>query len=243
MQLLDGYCLDLTSHSAAIVDLELATTVYRLTCRTDFETPGFALINLGPNCDSITLRSWMVQLKDRLDELHQRQAGDHIVAVWLGRFNQQITTKFHLDGGPDASLLMLGYEPTTVTSQIRLADVSQCAASFQLTPEEFMDRHNPMFPAGEELLRPFITDISRANSDHFHILLVNNSRQSLTDHAPGWQGVLHQAIMMQPQPGARRVVNSMMLAVGDPATDALTDVNRQDYLTTDQLNQRMQPQP
>jgi len=243
MQLLDGYCLDLTSHSSAVMDFELAATVYRLTCRTDFQTPGFALIDLGSNCDSTTLRSLMLQLKDRLDELHQQQTGDHVIAVWLGRFNQQITTKFHLDGGPDASLLMLGYEPTTVTSQIRLADVSRCAAGHQLTTQGFLDQHNPMFPSGEELLRPYITEITRANSSHFQILLVNNSCQSLADHAPGWQGVLHQAIMVQPQPGARRVVNSMLLTVGDPAQDALTDVNRQDYLTTDQLNQRMQPQP
>lgn len=243
MQLLDGYCLDMTSHSGSVVEPELAAAVYRLTCRTDFETPGFALIDLGAECNSTTLRSWMLQLKDRLNDLHQQHTGNHIIAVWLGRFNQQITTKFHLDGGPEASLLMLGYEPTTVASQIRLADVSKCAADHGLAPQEFLDRHNPMFPAGEELLRPFITDITRANSRHFHILLVNNSCQSGSDQAPGWQGVLHQAIMLEPQPEARRVVNSMLLTAGDPAADALTDVVRQDYLTTDQLNQRMQPQP
>ncbi|MES2790072.1 MAG: hypothetical protein V4719_10650 [Planctomycetota bacterium] len=242
MQLLDGYCLDLTSYSGPIVEPELAAIVYRLTCRTHFESPGFALLDLGLDCDSQTLRRWMVQLKDRLSELHQSQFNDSIVAVWLGRFSQQITTKFHLDGGPQASLLMLGYEPTTVLSQIRLADVSRCAADRQLTPQEFLDLHNPMFSAGEQLLQPYVTEITRANSSHFHILLVNNSSQSLTDHAPGWQGVLHQAIMMQPQSDARRVVNSMLLTVGDPASDALTSAIRQDYLTTDQLNQRMQPQ-
>lgn len=100
MQLLDGYCLDLTTHSGSLVEPELAAAVYRLTCRTALAAPGFALLDLGPRCDSMTLRSWMVQLKDQLDEVHQTQFDDRIIAVWLGRFNQQITTKFHLDGGP-----------------------------------------------------------------------------------------------------------------------------------------------
>ncbi len=239
MQLLDGYSLDLTARPTVELGAEIAETVYGLACRQDFLSPGFALLDLGSQCDSITLRARMVELKDRLSEQHQRQMGPHIIAVWLGRFNQQITTKFHLDGGPDASLLMLGCEPSAVESRVRLADYSRTAARYELTPREFLDRHNPMFPGGETLLQPDITEISRASSRHFQILLVNNSSQSLMEGAPGWQGVLHQAIMVVPQPGERRVVNSMLLTVGDPVVDALTETARRDYLTTDQLNQRM----
>jgi hypothetical protein len=239
MQLLDGYCLDLTARPALELGTDVAQIVYDLVCRKDFGSPGFALLDLGADCDSMTLRACMLELKDSLSDLHQRQLGEHIVAVWLGRFNQQVTTKFHLDGGPEASMLMLGYEPSAVESQVRLADYSRTAARYRLTPREFLDAHNPMFPAGEELLRPDITDVTRANSNHFQILLVNNSCQSLSEGAPGWQGVLHQAIMIVPRPGERRIVNSMLLTVGDPAADALTEAARRDYLTTDQVNQRM----
>ncbi len=239
MHLLDDYCIDLTARPTVELGAEIAATVYGLVCRQDFSTPGFALLDLGSQCDSIMLRTRMLELKDRLSERHQIQAGQSIIAVWLGRFNQQVTTKFHLDGGPDASLLMLGYEPSVVESRVRLADYSRAAARRELTPREFLDSHNPMFPAGEDLLTSDITEITRANSNHFQILLVNNSCQSLADGAPGWQGVLHQAIMVVPRPGEARVVNSMLLTIGDSAADALTETARRDYLTTDQLNQRM----
>ena len=239
MQLLDGYSLDLTAQPTRAISADIAATVYQLVCRTDFNAPGFALLDLGPQCDSITLRTRMVELKDFLSEQHQRQLGQPIVAVWMGRFNQQITTKLHLDGGPDASLLMLGYEPSVVESRVRLGDYSQCASRHGLTPREFLDQHNPMFPAGEALLQPDITDIARANCAHFQILLVNNSCRSQTDGSLGWQGVLHQAIMLVPRPGERRVVNSMLLTTGDLAADAMTAAARHDYLTTDQINQKM----
>lgn len=239
MQLTDGYCLDLSEQSVQDLSAEVAETVYQLVCRTDFEFPGYALIDFGTACDSPTLRLRMIQLKDGLSRIHRNRGGDDIIAVWLGRFNQQITTKFHLDGGPQASLLMLGYEPTAVVSQVRLADYSKCAAGHELSPLDYLNQHNPMLPAGERFLQPYIAEITRANSQHFHLLLINNSCQSQTDIPPGWQGVLHQAIMLMPNPGERRVVNSMLLTVGNSTLDALTPSARHDYLTTDQLNQRM----
>jgi hypothetical protein len=237
MDLLDGYCL--VAHGRDVLTTESAETIYRLVCRTDFNAPGFALFDLGPQTDSQSLRAMMLTLKDQLSTIHQTRHNSPIIAVWLGRFNQQITTKFHLDGGPDASLLMLGYEPTRVTSQVRLADYSRCAARHQLTPTAFLDQHNPMFPAGERLLADDITDVARANPTHFQILLVNNSCQHLLGSSPGWQGVLHQAIMLTPQPGEPRVVNSMLLTPGDAAADALTDTVRTEYQTTSQFHQRM----
>lgn len=238
MQLCDSYCLGLVSTLAQGVTDDLAETVYDFVCRTDFTAPGFALIDLGPACDSRTFRTWMLVLKDELSRIHRERADDDVTAVWLGRFDQQVTTKFHLDGGPTASLLMLGYEPTNVQSRVVLADYSHCAATLGLTPQEFLSQHNPMFSSGERLLDGFITDVS-CESDHYHILLINNSSQSQTDERPGWQGVMHQATILTPLPEERRIINSMLLSVGSLTPDALTPSVRHNFLTTELLNQRM----
>src|SRR5262245_4706761 len=91
-----------------------AQAIYRLVCRTDFSAPGFCLLNVGSEPGSIGLRRLMVDLKQELAALHEAQTGKSIVYVSAARFDQQTTTRPHLDGGPEESLLMLGYEPSGV---------------------------------------------------------------------------------------------------------------------------------
>ena len=72
-----------------------------------------------------------------------------------GRFDQQVTTRLHRDGGPDECFLMLGYEPSAIVAEIGIADYSKCAHDMGLSASEFLDHYNPMFAAGEDLLRPY----------------------------------------------------------------------------------------
>ena len=89
---------------------DIAEAVYRRVFRTDFTQPGFALINLGPDCGSETQRQLMIDLKNEFDRLEARHRGHELVYQSLTRFDQQVTTKPHRDGGPDESILMLGYD-------------------------------------------------------------------------------------------------------------------------------------
>src|ERR1043166_2092089 len=93
-------------------DPVVAEQVFGLVWRFDFDAPGFCLLDAAPGTDSRALRSAMLTLKGHLSDLCFRRTGRGLLFRSLARFDQQETTKFHLDGAPDQSMLMLGYEPS-----------------------------------------------------------------------------------------------------------------------------------
>src|SRR5688500_16088661 len=95
----------------------LGETISDLVWRFDFAAPGFCVVDVGPGVDSHTLRSWMVSLKQQLSEFGVRRGRGPFGYRSMARFDQQETTKFHLDGAPARSMLMLGYEPSRVRSR------------------------------------------------------------------------------------------------------------------------------
>lgn len=185
--------------------------IYDSVWRHDFRSPGFLAIDT-PDLDSRRLRAWMVALEHELGAVASARGGQPFRIASLGRFDQQVTTKFHLDGAPDESLLVLGYEPSEVASDVRLADYSRAAHDMGLTPEEFLDRHNPMYRDGETLLAPYTTLLQPPPPGWSRILLINNSKRPHDGASP--QGVLHQATIATPDPSRTRIINSMMLVTG-----------------------------
>lgn len=196
------YCLS--------IEKDVGNRVYSLACRTTFETPGFCLIDLGRESTSQRLRRTMLDLAASLKSIHEERFRRGLVVVSAGRFDQQTTTRLHRDGGPDESLLVLGYEPTPVRAELAMADYSRCAATLGMTPAEFLMNHNPMFEPGAQLLAEYTTQVSCFSHEHWQILVVNNSCTPLGDE-PRWQGVLHTATMQNPDRTQQRIVNSMML--------------------------------
>ncbi|WP_449070443.1 hypothetical protein [Prosthecobacter sp.] len=156
-----------------------------------------------------------------LSRLHHAWCGEPLKYLSLGRFDQQNSTKLHLDGAPERSFLMLGYEPTTVRSVFQIADFFRCAHDLELPPAEFLRLHNPMFSGGAELLRGHITTLTDWQEDRPRIVVINNSMAE--PGTPGATcGVLHGASIPVPNPQASRVINSTMIApacfvAGDPA--------------------------
>ena len=59
----------------------------------------------------------MVELKGLLSDLAVQRGRRPFAYLSMARFDQQETTKFHLDGAPAESLLMLGYEPSKIRSR------------------------------------------------------------------------------------------------------------------------------
>ncbi len=188
---------------------DIAEAVYRRVFRTDFTQPGFALINLGPDCGSETQRQLMIDLKNEFDRLERSYRGRELVYQSLTRFDQQVTTKPHRDGGPDESILMLGYEPSLIESRLEMSDYSKCAHDLGMTPAEFLDQFNPMFSDGQDRLAAYQTPIDDFDNTSYQIMLINNSMNQLGD---GLVGVLHTAKIISPNPDLMRVVNSTMIA-------------------------------
>src|ERR1700730_9523424 len=130
----------------------------------------------------------------------------------MARFDQQETTKFHLDGAPEQSLLMLGYEPSQVHSRLFLADYTRAAFDLGFTPRQFLQDFNPMFSKGEELLGRYTTELPQPEEGHSRILLVNNSALPFTEARTNPLGVMHKA-SVTPDEAEQRIVNSTMLVM------------------------------
>ncbi len=155
----------------------------------------------------------------------------------LGRFDQQETTKFHLDGAPDQSLLVLGYEPSKVRSRLSLADYSRCAHDLGIEPKRFLDEFNPMYRKGEELLAPYVTELPQPKEGHARILLINNSSLPYNEARTNPLGVLHKAEIIDPDESERRIVNSIMLTTGGP--EEVGEETLRSFVATDQISQKL----
>src|SRR5262245_51849798 len=176
----------------------LAGTVFRLVFRRDFTAPGVALLELGPAVESFALRRFMVDLKGELDRLYRKSTGRRLVYLSLARFDQQVTTKFHLDGAPEEAYLMLGYEPSEVRSELSVADYSRTAFEMRTEPKHFLADFNPMFANHEGLLAADVTPLTGFHPAHASVVVLNNSS---LPYDPQWGnslGVMHQATILTP---------------------------------------------
>lgn len=199
-----------------------ALWMFERVFRTDFERPGVALLACG-DVDTIELRSLMLELKTRLAHCYRESMGRRLVALSVGRFNQQATTKFHLDGAPDEAFLMLGYEPTPVQSRLAISDYSRAAFDLGTTPREFLESFNPMYADHAARLTPYVTPLEGYNLNGAFIALFNNSSQPFVAGSRNMLGVMHQVTVPQKVPGASRTVNTMMLAGAGEGADEPVD--------------------
>jgi hypothetical protein len=189
-----------------------ADDALRRVARTSFAQPGFALIAAEQSYSPTEFRRVLAEVIAAVGAAYNAQFARRLVLCSMGRFDQQVSTEAHLDGAPQESILMLGYEPTEVESEIELYDYSEAAADFGLEPGTFLDRFNPTFGAGRAALAPYRTAIRAFDHRRFNILLINNSSAELAGGAAaGMLGVLHRSIIFRRRPEATRYVNTIML--------------------------------
>jgi hypothetical protein len=227
------YCVAVADLQHLVAQVE---TVFDLVWRVDFTAPGFAVLDLGPEIDSHTLRSSMLELKQLLSEIAVRRGREPFAYRSMGRFDQQETTKFHLDGAPDQSMLILGYEPSKVASRLFLADYTRAAFDLGIKPTQFLADFNPMYNKGEEILARYVTELPRPVESHTRILLINNSSLPFTEDRKNSLGVMHKAIIVTPDDTERRLVNSIMLSVGE--IDAMRLDEQQEFVLTVEISKK-----
>lgn len=226
--------------NASTLDVpSLAQQVYRRVCRTTFDEPGFCLVNVGRSLDSVAFRQLMVDLKIQMAAIQLALTGEALVYLSALRFDQQETTKPHLDGGPEQCFLMLGYEPSQIRAELEITDYVRCAYDLGLTPVEFMARHNPMFQPGYELIRPYATRVPCFSSTDFQIVCINNSFATYQPEGGVWLGTLHTATILTPDETKRRVINSTMIARAPSGTqDAIDAPAVEQFIHTSEVRRR-----
>ncbi len=224
-----SFCLTIADEHDLLAQTERA---FDLVWRVAFDAPGFAVLDLG-EVDSRTLRRFMVALKKRLSEISVSRCGQTFSYRSMARFDQQVTTRFHLDGAPEQSLLILGYEPSEVVSRLFLADFSRAAFDTGLTPTQFLDQYHPMYRTGEEMLAPYVTEVPQPTPGHARIVLINNSSLPFDSRRAHSLGVLHKAEIVSPDEALSRVINSTMLALG--GDDQFSEAQPQEFVVTDSI--------
>jgi hypothetical protein len=219
------------NHGAPLVldsqnTIEIAHEVLSRVWRTTLKQPGFALVCLSQPVDSHSLRKCMLSL---LEAFPSRFAIER-----MGRFDQQVSSKFHRDGAPLASMLLLGYEPTLVRSRFWIADVSAAAVAEKLSLDDYVAAYNPMFRVGEEKLAAFITELKLPYGEPF-LLAINNSQLPFDSDGRNPLGVLHKAIIDGPDPTTHRVINSIGLTpIGSSVCKINAEIER--FLTRNDLD-------
>lgn len=178
----------------------------------------------------------MVDLKQRLSEIGVSRGRGPLGYKSMGRFNQQETTKFHLDGAPDQSFLMLGYEPSKIFSRLFLADYTHAAFDLRITPQQFLLDFNPMYKKGEEALGRYVTELPQPCEGCSRILVINNSCLPFTEARTNTLGVMHKAIIDSPDENESRIVNSTMVAIGD---DDIGHERQQEFVATKRISQKI----
>jgi hypothetical protein len=210
--------------------------LYALVWRTSLHQPGFALVRFAGPASSGDLRRTMLAIADAFGDVSADEGKPRFVPERLGRFDQQVSSRFHRDGAPPASLLLLGYEPTTVRSHVFIGDAHRAAVNVGLNIHEYLSRFNPMFQEGNALLRRHGTELDVPHAEA-HILVINNS---LLPFEPGGSdplGVLHKAVIQQADPSASRVINSMgLMLAGDPAAAPKEPAAVEHFLTRTDLD-------
>ena len=182
----------------------------------------------------------MVALKKEFERKRIVENERQLSYLSVGRFDQQTTTRPHRDNAPAESLLMLGYEPTTVEATLSLFDFSKCAFDNEMTPEKWLTDHNPMYVAGEQLLQSYRTQLDLFDASRFQILLINNSIKPYDPSTGNLLGVLHTAEIKNTRPDEKRVVNSTMVgdfSLGTP--NVVSEEQLQTFLTTSDVSERM----
>jgi hypothetical protein len=207
---------------------------YRNVFRTDFQQSGFVVLDFGVSMTSEALRKTMVDLKNALHQKVRSNLGMELHYLWMGRFDQQETTKFHRDHAGHQSFLMLGYEPTSIKSKLFLADYAQFSKSIHISEEEYFAQYNPMYIDGENFLMPYVTEVQGFDEKNFKIVLINNSCMSDKE---GTIGVLHKAEMIEHDPRKQRIINSTMLNLTSPTdTEAFTLQQQIDFISTPKIS-------
>lgn len=186
----------------------------------------------------------MVDIKREMGAIHESTTGNTLAYLSVARFDQQETTRPHLDGGPDECFLMLGYEPSVVDSDLEISDYAKCAFDLGLTPKEFLAKHNPMFKSGHEFLRPYSTRVPCFSPTEYQIICINNSSAPYSESQPAWQGTLHTATILTPDESERRVINSTMIASMPAGTaDTINPEKLNDFVSTSVVRRRGYDKP
>lgn len=191
----------------------LAAGLLPRVCRTELDQPGWALLSPG-ELPPAELRRLLIDLGRALARHYEARHGRPLHFLSISRFDQQATTRPHRDGGPDGSVLLLGYEPSAVRSRLFVLDSTRAAASMGLTPRELLEQVNPTFGRAE-VLEAHSVELMAFDPARTQVVLINNGLLPPGDGNLGMLGLMHHAVVDPPPPGTTRFIASVQMGLSE----------------------------
>lgn len=176
--------------------------------RTNTSTPGYVLFDFGSQIKSAQFRAVMIGLKQGLATFIKERYNKQLDYQWLGRFDQQVNTPYHLDNASQQSILMLGYEPSQIKSEMFLADYDSYFRSKKSGVEEEGTLYEPIIQESDNEILPFSIKLDPFDNNNYRLLVINNSNSRSNREM---LGLYHKARIIKPDLTKSRVVNSIML--------------------------------
>lgn len=198
--------------------------------RTNTDKAGFVYLDFGKQIGSRKLRTIMVELKTELSKFTTNRFNKILTYQWLGRFDQQVNTPYHLDNAGDQSILMLGYEPSEIESELYLADYDKFSKESEAARKDYSVKFNPIIKEKESVLKPYIIEVKPFDKDTYKIILINNSNSKSNSET---LGVFHMARIIKPDLNKSRVINSMMLNMVPEGENSEKRISENEFKNTD----------
>lgn len=203
--------------------------------RQSTEKPGFYYKDLGSDLGSISFRKLMLAVKEQLSELCKNRRGKQINYQWMSRANHRNTSNFHIDTAPEESILILGYEPTTIESKVYLADFTKYLEEKDLEAQDyFRNSVNGNFAPDDEELTPYVSELTPFPKGHYRLVIINNSRS----YGQKSYGVFHRGEVPNNLEQEDRIVNAVMIAVCEMGVEeSCSEYMISDFAKTDLVSQ------
>lgn len=192
--------------------------LFREVIRDATDSPGFYYKDLGRDMDSKSFRKVMVELKERLSEHCKRTINKQLNYHWMSRGNHRNSSKFHIDSATDHSILMLGYEPTTVESKVLLADYTKYLEDKGLSAQEYFSNGlNGTYAPNDDELQLYVSELSPFPKEHYRLVVINNSRS----FGQKTYGIFHRGEVYENFNQSDRVVDALMISICEVGTEEI----------------------
>ena len=186
--------------------------IYKSVFRNSTKQTGFYYQDFGTKMDSKTFRQKMVELKNGLSKICNIRINKRPNYQGLGRFNQQHSSRLHRDSAQEHTFLMLGYEPTKVQSKVFIADYTKYIENHNLSIAAFFGGVQDVNTIeNDSLLDSYITELKPFPKNHYRLVILNNSKSFKEKTF----GVFHRGEILKKIKSGNRVLNYMMLRIGD----------------------------
>ncbi|MCR9248818.1 MAG: hypothetical protein NXI20_00285 [bacterium] len=207
--------------------------IYKNVFRDSTAQPGFFFKDFGKDIGSEDFRAVMVELKEGLTELVNKNTDHQLNYHWLGRFDHQHTSGFHRDSADPNSVLMLGYEPTTIDSRVFLADFSKLVEDKGISMIEYFGGDDINTARDEKEIEPYVTELTPFPKDTYRLVILNNAKSF---NQPSF-GMFHRGEVPEKSNGSDRVINSIMMYQTDKGTvESYGEKEVAEFINTQEVN-------